>query len=135
MRASTPIFTLLLALSSCASPPKPPGVDESRKRPVNAASVVDLQVCRTDLQNTRILASETTRLAETASATATRLALQQQAMGSRAPAEIEMANSVYTILFDFGSVQVAVFAFTYVTEPQATPATVMPSRLADTDPK
>jgi len=108
MRASTPIFALLLTISSCASPPKPPSVDEYRKRPVNTASAVDLQVCRTDLQNTRILASETTRLAETASATATRLALQQQAMTSRTPIEVEMANSVYTVLFGFGSAQVTV---------------------------
>ena len=72
MRASLPIFAVLLVISSCSSPPKPPTVDESRKRPVNAAAAVELQVCKSDLQNTRILASETTRLAESASATATR---------------------------------------------------------------
>ena len=108
MRASLPIFATLIFLSSCGSPPKAPTVDESRKRPVNTAAVVELQACKSDLQNTRILASETTRLAESASATATRLAVRQQAMLSRPPPEIEMANAVYTVLFGFGSVQVSV---------------------------
>lgn len=108
MRVSLPIFAVLLLISSCSSPPKPPTVDESRKRPVNAAAAVELQVCKSDLQNTRILANETTRLAESASATVTRLALQQQAMSMRPPPEVEMANAVYTVLFGFGSVQVSV---------------------------
>ena len=108
MRASLPIFAVLLFLSSCGLPPKAPTVDESRKRPVNRAAVVELQACKSDLKNTRILASESTRLAESASATATRLALQQQAILTRPPPEVEMANSVYTVLFGFGSAQVSV---------------------------
>ena len=110
MRATLPILAVLVAISSCSSPPKPPAVDESRRRPVNAAAAVELQVCKSDLQNTRIHANETTRLAETASATATRLALQQQAMSMRPPPEVEMANAVYTVLFGFGSSQVTVSA-------------------------
>jgi outer membrane protein OmpA-like peptidoglycan-associated protein len=108
MRASLPIFASVLILSSCGSPPKPPTVDESRKRPVNVATAVELQTCKSDLQNTRILATETTRLAESASATATRLALQQQAMSSRPSPEVELANAVYTVRFAFGSIQVSV---------------------------
>jgi outer membrane protein OmpA-like peptidoglycan-associated protein len=107
MRASLPIFSVLLALSSCGSPPKPPTVDESRKHPVNSAQAVELQVCKTDLQNTRLLASETTRFAESASATATRLALQQQVLTSRTAA-LEVGNSVYSVRFDFGSSEVAI---------------------------
>ena len=59
MRASFPFLALLLALGSCGSPPKAPTVDESRKRPVNMAAAVELQACKSDLQNTRILAQET----------------------------------------------------------------------------
>ena len=110
MRASLPILAFLLVLSSCGSPPKPPTVDESRKRPVNASAAIELQTCKSDLQNTRILANETTRLAESATATATRLAHHQQAMSSRLPPEIELANAVYVVPFAFASVQVAVTA-------------------------
>jgi len=108
MRTTLPVLAALLLVSSCSSPPKPPSVDESRKRPANAQSAIELQVCRSDLQNTRIVAAETTLLAETASATATRLALQQQAITSRPPPEVELANSIYTVLFAFGSAQVTV---------------------------
>ena len=92
--------------------PKPPTVDESLKRPANAAVAVELQVCKNELQNTRILASETTRLADSASQyandMATRLALQQQALAGRPKATADRPNAVYTVLFAFGSAQVAV---------------------------
>ena len=38
-------------------------VDESAKRPVNSAMAVELQVCRNDLHNTRIMAAESGRIA------------------------------------------------------------------------
>ena len=87
MRASLLLISMSLTLGSCSSPPKPPTVDESLKRPANSAVAVELQVCKSELQNTRILASETTRLADSASQyandRATRLALQQQALAGR----------------------------------------------------
>ena len=61
MRASialTPFVPWLFALASCSSPPKPPTVDESQKRPVNSQMAVELQVCKNDLQNTRLLATD-----------------------------------------------------------------------------
>ena len=112
MRASLLLISMSLTLGSCSSPPKPPTVDESLKRPANAAVAVELQVCKSDLQNTRILASETTRLADSASQyandMATRLALQQQALAGRPAAAADRPNTVYTVLFAFGSAQVAV---------------------------
>ena len=66
----TPFIPWLLVLASCSSPPQPPTVDESRKRPVNSQMAVELQVCRNDLQNTRLLATESGRLAETTATTA-----------------------------------------------------------------
>ena len=112
MRAHLLLVSMSLALSSCSSPPKPPTVDESLKRPANAAVAVELQVCKSELQNTRILAAETTRLADSASHyandMATRLALQQQATAGRPAATADAANSVFTVFFAFGSVQVTV---------------------------
>ena len=114
MRASLIVIAMSLALGSCSSPPKPPSIDESLKRPANAAVAVELQVCKSELQNTRILVSETSRLAESASHNATemaaRLALQQQALAARpaAAAAANTANAVYTVHFAFGSAQVTV---------------------------
>jgi outer membrane protein OmpA-like peptidoglycan-associated protein len=106
MRTATQLLPALLVLCSCSSPPKPPSVDPSTRRPVNAASAVELQTCKSDLQNTRILASETTRLAEAASATAVRLAQQQvTASGSDRTAP---GNVVFTVHFAFASTEVKV---------------------------
>ena len=95
----------LLVASSCGSPPKPPTVDPAQKRPANAAEALDLQVCRSELHNTRIVVTETTRLAETASATATRLALLQMTPPSK-PTPLDMSNVIHSVQFAFGSVEV-----------------------------
>jgi outer membrane protein OmpA-like peptidoglycan-associated protein len=120
----TPFIPWLLALASCSSPPQPPTVDESRKRPVNSQMAVELQVCRNDLQNTRLLATESGRLAETTAATLANVAARQQVLASlREPAEQPPAargqpqpqpqpqpeaNSVFTVRFAFGSTRVVV---------------------------
>ena len=101
---------LLLLLASCSSPPKPPTVDESQKRPINSQMAVELQVCRNDLQNTRLLAAESGRLAESTTATLANLAARQQIIAAmQAPADKPpQANSVFTVRFDFGSTRVAI---------------------------
>ena len=118
MRSTSSLIPLLLVLGSCGSPPKPPTVDESLKRPANSAMAVDLQVCKSDLQNTRILATESSRLAESAAATLARVSARQQAIAAAqaviatiAPAAAP-ANSVFTIRFGFGSTRVIVPADT-----------------------
>jgi outer membrane protein OmpA-like peptidoglycan-associated protein len=99
----------LLLLSSCSSPPKPPTVEESRKRPVNSAMAVELQVCKNDLQNTRILAAESGRMAESTAATLQQLAVrQQETAAAQASATAPRANSVFTVRFEFGSTRVAI---------------------------
>jgi outer membrane protein OmpA-like peptidoglycan-associated protein len=103
------LMPALFLVGSCGSPPKAPTVDESQKRPVNAKAAVDLQACRSELHNTRIVVTETTRLAESASATATRLALLQQTPAPPSPpAQPDMSNVVHTVHFAFGSVEVNV---------------------------
>jgi len=108
MRAVPFILPVLLALSSCSSPPKPPSVDPSSKRPANSAAVIELQVCKSELQNTRIVASEATHLAENANVSANRLALLQQALAARQVAPRVQGNAVFTVLFAFGSTEVHV---------------------------
>ena len=110
MRSALPLIPMTLVLGSCGSPPKPPTVDESLKRPVNSAMAVELQVCKSDLQNTRIVATESGRLAETAAATLERVSARQQVIVAMASAP--QANSVFTIRFDFGSTRVVVPADT-----------------------
>lgn len=100
----------LLALASCGSPPKPPTVDESQKRPANSAMAIELQTCKSNLQSTRIVATESWRLAESNAANLERVSARQQVIATMA--SVETANSVFTIHFDFGSTRVVVPADT-----------------------
>lgn len=97
---------LSLTLAACSSPPKPPTVDESQKRPANAQMAVELQVCKNDLQNTRILATESSRLAETTTATLAHMAARQQLFASIQ--EKAAANSLRIVHFAFNSTQVSI---------------------------
>lgn len=109
-RPSLPIPWLLglLLLSSCSLPPKPPSVDESRRRPVNTAMAVELQSCRSELADTRIVATESARSAEANSQAMARMVQQQQLLVRSI--EINAAaqrNRLFTVLFAFGSTEVA----------------------------
>lgn len=104
----TPFMLTLALLASCSSPPKPPTVDESRKRPVNTAMAVELQACKNDLQNTRLLATESSRLAQASAATLASVADHQHALASlqRRDQMAPQANSVYAVQFEYGSSRV-----------------------------
>ena len=110
MRHATPLIPWLLVMASCSSPPKPPTVDESQKRPANSQMAVELQVCKNDLQNTRLLATESGRLAETTTATLANMAARQQLLSAmQGPASQQhRPNSVYTVRFEFGSTRVVI---------------------------
>lgn len=136
MRASialTPFVPWLFALASCSSPPKPPTVDESQKRPVNSQMAVELQVCKNDLQNTRLLATESGRLAETTAATLANLAARQQILAAmQGPTGRQpQANSVFTVRFDFGSTRVVIptdVSATLVEDAKASPLVLLRGR-------
>lgn len=104
----SPFLTTLALLTSCTSPPKPPTVDESNRRPVNSAMAVELQVCKNDLQNTRLLATESTRLADSTASTLASIAARQQALVDLQPTEppAALGNVVFTIRFGYGSTRV-----------------------------
>ena len=115
----------LLLVGSCSAPPKPPTVDETRKRPANTAMAVELQACRNDLQNSRILTREWVRLAESAAAISTH---QQLPAPAQAP---PAANSVFTVRFEFASAQVAIpaeVASTLVEEARTAPLVLLRGR-------
>lgn len=126
----------LLLVTSCSSPPKPPTVDESRRRPVNAAMAVDLQSCRSDLENTRILAKESIRSAEASSQAMARMVQQQQLLvrgieANAAEMDKLKRNLLVPVLFAFGSTQVNVpeaDATRIVDEARAAPLVVLRGR-------
>jgi outer membrane protein OmpA-like peptidoglycan-associated protein len=105
------LLLLLLGLGACGSPPQPPTVDESTRRPVNSAMAVELQVCRHELQNTRLLATASGRLAESTAATLEHVAARQRALAAmrgEAAAQPSIGNRVFTVRFDFASTRVVV---------------------------
>jgi outer membrane protein OmpA-like peptidoglycan-associated protein len=110
VRPASTLIPLAVLLGSCSSPPKPPTVDESSRRPANSASAVELQVCRSDLHNTRIVATESDRLAASANASLERIATLQRALvaAQKASAPAPLANKVFTVRFDFGSSRLVV---------------------------
>lgn len=133
MRQTIPLIPWLLVLASCSSPPKPPTVDDSQKRPVNSQMAVELQVCKNDLQNTRLLATESGRVAETTAATLANLAARQQILAAMqgAPGQQPKANSVFTVRFDFGSTRVVIpadVAATLVEDAKASPLIMLRGR-------
>lgn len=133
MRQTIPLIPWLLVLASCSSPPKPPTVDETEKRPVNSQMAVELQVCKNDLQNTRMMATESGRVAETTAATLANLAARQQILAAmQGPAgQQPKANSVFTVRFDFGSTRVDIptdVAATLVDDAKASPLVMLRGR-------
>lgn len=127
-----PWLPWLLLVASCGSPPKPPTVDESRRRPVNAAMAVELQSCRSDLENTRILARESVRSAEASSQVIARMVQQQQLLvrGIETNAAAQR-NLLVPVLFAFGSTHVNVpgaDATRIVEEARAAPLVVLRGR-------
>jgi hypothetical protein len=98
MTSARLLIPSLLILGSCSSPPKPPTVDESQKRPANAAAAVELQACKGDLQSSRILVAEKSRAAEYSRASLDRLAALQRAPPATEPGASDARSTVYTIL-------------------------------------
>lgn len=106
-----PWLPCLLLVSSCSSPPKPPSVDESRKRPANIAMAVELQACRSDLENTRVVAAESVRNVEASSLAMSEWATRmQQEMFVRSvdANSSSRRNLLVSLQFAFGSTQVLV---------------------------
>lgn len=137
MRAVRPFILcpllLVFLLSACSSSPKPPTVDESMKRPANSQMAVELQVCKNDLQNTRLLATESGRLAESTAAALANMAARQQLLAAmRAPtAPSTPVNTVHSVRFEFGSTLVEIpadIARSLIEDAKASPLVLLRGR-------
>ena len=94
-----------LLLTSCSTPPNPPSVDESTKRPVNARAAVDLKACQGDLSRATNLLSELARAGVVATALNKALPLPSAAMASATDSASADAtgNLVAVVPFGMGS--------------------------------
>ena len=105
-RLTATVLPLLLA--ACSSPPKPPTVDDSKKRPVNVAQQVDLQACRTELTATRIVLTET--VATPKSLPPTAAVLPMIAATPTAEAGNPAPNQSFIVNFELGSAEFRISA-------------------------
>lgn len=136
MQAVIPLAPSLLTLAmlaSCGSPPRQPSVDESGKRPANSATELELQVCKSHLQNTRLLAMESGRQTDATAAALAHMAARQQALSALQPAGNTQAkgNSVYSVRFGFASASVDIppdLAQLLIDEAKAAPLVVLRGR-------
>ena len=94
-----------LLLTSCSTPPKPPSVDESTRRPVNARAAVDLKACQGDLSRATILVSEMARAGVVATSLNKALPQPSAAMASVPASEAAdtAGNLVAVVPFGMGS--------------------------------
>ena len=94
-----------LLLTSCSTPPKPPSVDESTKRPVNVRAAVDLKACQGDLSRATILVSEMARAGVVATALNKAVPQPGAAMASVPASEAAdtAGNLVAVVPFGMGS--------------------------------
>jgi len=132
----TPLVPWLALLVSCGAPPKPPAVDESLRRPANTAMAVELQVCKNDLQNTRLRATESARDAEATAVTQANIAALQLALKGlqaqhQALPPTPQANSIITIRFEYGSTRVDIpkdIALDWISAAKAAPLILLRGR-------
>ena len=109
-RAACCVSLGALLLTSCSSPPKPPSVDESTRRPVNARAAVDLKACQGDLSRATILVSELTRTGFVTTSLNTVGPEREAATVSppRAAAANAAANLVAVVPFGLGSAAMSI---------------------------
>jgi outer membrane protein OmpA-like peptidoglycan-associated protein len=112
---------LLAALVGCASPAKPTEPDDRTRRPANTGEAIDLQVCRSQLSETRIQLSETARLAEVSEAALAELQVEvarrqgvvdarshvaAASAGQTSASGMPRPNVIWTLRFAFNSARI-----------------------------
>jgi outer membrane protein OmpA-like peptidoglycan-associated protein len=117
-------WLVMLSLAGCTSVPKAPTVSANGRTPINAKAEVDLQSCRSDLNNTKLLLGETARLADSASTSLSQVTARCAVSRSMAapyaqpapqanaapvatgPAQSWTGNTVFVLRFGFGSCEI-----------------------------
>ena len=104
------ILSACLAVVACSTPPKPPTVDDSQKRPVNVSEAVNLQMCHSELSAAKVVLAEVNAsvppslprvTSEPAGASTTRLPPVEPTQ--KVPTAIPAPNHVFVIRFATGS--------------------------------
>lgn len=108
MRTTILIAALCAAglLAGCSTPPKPPAVQESTRRPANDPAVIELLRAQAEIQRARVELANQTR-----TATAQRMLTEAQALGLQpvmvrarlGAAPGDAATTIYTLNFATGS--------------------------------
>lgn len=98
---------LLLLAASCSSPPRPPAVDESLRRPVNRPAMVELQTCRHELHNARLFSAEQAAVHAHEDATRGQLRAMQALLESSTAQAQPGRNELFRVRFGFASTAVA----------------------------
>jgi outer membrane protein OmpA-like peptidoglycan-associated protein len=110
----TKTFSLLsvcLAITACSTPPKPPTVDDSQKRPVNVSEAVNLQMCHSELSAAKVVLAEVVAaprpspvvIAAPASAGASDAQAAPVVMGTTQSPANGLPNHVFVVRFATGS--------------------------------
>ena len=107
------VWVVVLAVTGCSAVPKPPTVSGTGRIPVNTPLEVDLQACKSELTNTKLMLGESSRLADSATATLSQMAArctvprtgQSGAITAQIPATTSpsaVGSAVYVLHFGFG---------------------------------
>ena len=103
------LTAVTVLVAACSSPPKPPTVDDSKKRPVNVSQALDLQMCRTELSAANIVLTETLNNSQRLALGVPPVMLQPQGSARTLPAVPASAapepNQVFVINFPLGSAE------------------------------
>ena len=101
---SSILVAVAVLVVGCSSPPKPPTVDDSKKRPVNVSQAVDLQICRSELSAAKIVLTETLTSEQRRLAVATAAPLPASDASPPAPARSATEpNQIFVFNFPVGS--------------------------------
>lgn len=91
------VIGTIVTAAGCAGPPKAPTLNSHGRVPVNSEAEVGLQSCKSDLSNTKIMLTEATRLADSASSALAQVGARC-AVPSISPSSMPAPTAVPTVM-------------------------------------